>query len=48
MSEGKKLVSIRGLTVSSAHRVLIKSLDLDIAPGELWALPGNPAAAKPC
>ena len=46
MSEGKKLVSIRGLTVSSAHRVLIKSLDLDIAPGELLGIAGESGSGK--
>ena len=47
MSEGKKLVSIRGLTVSSAHRVLIKSIWI-LPRASFWALPENPAAAKPC
>ena len=46
MSEGKKLVSIRGLTVSSAHRVLIKSLDLDIAQGELLGIAGESGSGK--
>ena len=46
MSEGRKLVSIRGLTVSSAHRVLIKSLDLDIAPGELLGIAGESGSGK--
>ena len=46
MSENTPLVSIRGLTAYSAHRVLIKDLDLDISVGDLLGIAGESGSGK--
>ena len=46
MSEKDLLVSIRGLTVYSKKRILIKNLDLDISSGDLMGIAGESGSGK--
>ena len=46
MSENDCLVSIRGLTVYSKNRILIKNLNLDISSGDLFGIAGESGSGK--
>lgn len=46
MSEKDLLVSIRGLTVYSKKRILIKNFDLDISAGDLLGIAGESGSGK--